>query len=425
MPAAISETTKLKVISQWLLGHKREVIVENNNISAGAVSNIINDWSIAIGKPEADAFRELAKALNAASLTPAQCAIGFRTMTLLNEQNIDADAAAQLTGDIYKKCKEFEVTPSKFATYIKKLIKASEDHHIQLNKIDEYIDDLDEKIAKKKELENEVEHLGNKKLEIENALDLALQQTKMAELEIKSYTNAKQVLDKHNISINEDLPKLANAIDRIEECRYDPKRLIAELKDIRYLDDKKRALEIATEELEERIASLHQQEFLLEDKICIHSENLPVYNQLAEMGFGSSQLKALLDKIINIAIYNGVNHWAAVNKFIEDVETQYNTKVGFELQTEDLKSEIQKLRKELDKESQKLKAQPFVGPVITGLLQRGLTEPDILNLADRCHNEISNRTYSVEVLRKVIINFLQNIMTDCVVNASMYTRSKK
>jgi len=247
----------------------------------------------------------------------------------------------------------------------------------------------------------------------------------MAELEIKSYTNAKQVLDKHNISINEDLPKLANAIDRIEECRYDPKRLIAELKDIRYLDDKKRALEIATEELEERIASLHQQEFLLEDKICIHSENLPVYNQLAEMGFGSSQLKALLDKIINIAIYNGVNHWAAVNKFIEDVETQYNTKVGFELQTEDLKSEIQKLRKELDKESQKLKAQPFVGPVITGLLQRGLTEPDILNLADRCHNEISNRTYSVEVLRKVIINFLQNIMTDCVVNASMYTRSKK
>jgi hypothetical protein len=67
---------------------------------------------------------------------------------------------------------------------------------------------------------------------------LALQQTKMAELEIKSYTNAKQVLDKHNISINEDLPKLAKAIDRIEECRYDPKRLIAELKDIRYLDDK-------------------------------------------------------------------------------------------------------------------------------------------------------------------------------------------
>jgi hypothetical protein len=44
-------------------------------------------------------------------------------MTLLREQNVDADAAAQLIGDIYKKCKEFEVTSSKFAVSIKELIK--------------------------------------------------------------------------------------------------------------------------------------------------------------------------------------------------------------------------------------------------------------------------------------------------------------
>ena len=88
----------------------------------------------------------------------------------------------------------------------------------------------------------------------------------MADLEIKSYTNAKQVLDRHNISINEDLPKLANAISRIEEYGYDPKRLIAELKDIQFLDRKKQALEIDTEELGERIANLRQQESLLQDK---------------------------------------------------------------------------------------------------------------------------------------------------------------
>ena len=320
MPAAIPETIKSKVISQWLLGLSRDIIAQDNNISAGAISNIINDWSIALGKPEADAFRELAKVLNSAGLTPAQCAIGFRTMTLLSEQNIDADAAAQLIGDTYKKCKEFEVTSSKFATSIKELIKVSDDHHIQLHKIEEYID---EKITKKKELENELEDLKNEistlknqKSEIENARDLALQQKKMADLEIKSYTNAKQVLDRHNISINEDLPKLANAINRIEEYGYDPKRLIAELNDIQHLDGKKRALEIATEELEERIANLRQQESLLQDKIYIHSENLPVYNQLADMGFGSSQLKTLLDKIIDIAISNGINYCLAVNKFI-------------------------------------------------------------------------------------------------------------
>ena len=62
MPAAIPETIKSKVISQWLLGLKREIIAGNNNISEGSVSNIIKDWSVAIGKPDAYAFRELAKA---------------------------------------------------------------------------------------------------------------------------------------------------------------------------------------------------------------------------------------------------------------------------------------------------------------------------------------------------------------------------
>jgi hypothetical protein len=331
--------------------------------------------------------------------------------------------------DIYKKCKEVEITSSKFAVSIKELIKVSDDHHIQLHKIEEYID---EKITKKKELENELEDLKNEistlknqKSEIENVRDLALQQKKMADLEIKSYTNAKQVLDRHNISINEDLPKLANAINRIEEYGYDPKRLIAELKDIQHLDGKKRALEIATEELEERTANLRQQESLLQDKIYIHSENLPVYNQLADMGFDSSQLKALLDKVIDITISNGINYCLAVNKFMNDVETQYNTKLGFELQIEELKYEIQDLGKEREKELQRVKVQPYIGPVITGLLQRGLTEHDILKVADRCHNEISNRTSYVEVLRKGIINFLQSIMMICVENASLYARSKK
>ena len=407
MPAAIPETIKSKVISQWLRGLSRDTIAQDNNISAGAVSNITNEWSIALGKPEADAFRELAKALNIASITPAQCAIGFRTMTLLSEQNIDEDVAAQLIIETYKKCKEFEVTSSKFATCIKELVKVSDDHQIPLSKVEEYIN---EKLAQKKGLENELDGLKseistlkNQKSEIENARDLALQQKKMADLEIKSYTNAKQVLDRHNISINEDLPKLANAINRIEEYGYDPKRLIAELKDIQYLDGKKRALEISTKELEESIAKLCQHESLLQDKIYIHSENLPVYNQLADMGFGSSQLKTLLDKIIDITISNGINHSLAVNKFMNDVETQYDVKLGFEPQIEKLKIEIQNIRKKLEKELQRVQVQPFIGPVITGLLQRGLTEHDILKVADICHNEISNRTFYAEVLRKGIL----------------------
>ncbi len=149
-------------------------------------------------------------------------------MKLLSEQNIDAEAATQFIGDTYKKCKEFEVTPNKFATCVKDLIKVSEDNHIQLHKIEEYVD---ERLAKKKELENELDDLKNEiptlknqKSEIGKLRDLALQQKKMADLEIESYSNAKQVLDRHKISISEDLPKFANTFNRIEEYGYDPIR---------------------------------------------------------------------------------------------------------------------------------------------------------------------------------------------------------
>ena len=67
---------------------------------------------------------------------------------------------------------------------------------------------------------------------------------------------------------------------------------------------------------------------------------------------------------LDIAISNGINHWQAVNKFFEDVETQYNTNLGFELQIEDLKSEIHELGKEREKELQRLKVQPYIGPVM-------------------------------------------------------------
>jgi len=429
MPAAIPETIKSKVINQWLLGLGRDAIAKNNKISTGAVSNIINDWSIALGKPEADAYRELAKALRTAGLTPAQSAIGFRTMNLLNEQNIDAEAATQFIADTYKKCKEFEVTPSKFAISIKELAKVSEEHRIPLSKIDEHID---EKVAKNKELDkvreglkNEVSTLENVKSASENARDLALQQKKMADLEIKSYSNAKQVLDRHKISIDEDLAKFANTVNCIAEYGYDPKQVIAEFNNIHYLDRKRQALEIATKELEDRIAKLGQDDYLLQDKICLHSENLLVYNELAAFEFTSSELRTLLDKIKNIADSNDMDPWSAVKKFFKDIDAQYNNKLGFEHQIENLKKEFQSLNDKREKELQRLQAQPFVGPVLIGLLQRGVDEHEIFKIANMCHNNLSNRTSFAEILRKEIINIVQYVMKIPMENACLAMRGIK
>ena len=185
---------------------------------------------------------------------------------------------------------------------------------------------------------------------------------------------------------------MPDTVNCIAEDGYDPKRVIAEFNDIQYLSSKKQALEIATKELDEGIAKLSQQESLLQDKIYYHSENLPVYNELADMGFGSNPLT-------NFATYNPRYcklKWykplvcSRKNSF-EDIEMQYNTILGFEPQIKNLKIEIQKLNDEREKGLQRLKVQPMIEPVIIGLLKLGLDEHDILKVAERCHNNLSNK----------------------------------
>jgi hypothetical protein len=56
---------------------------------------------------------------------------------------------------------------------------------------------------------------------------------------------------------------------------------------------------------------------LSQDKIYLHSENLSVYNELADLGFGSRELRTLLDKIINIAKTNDIDPWSAVKNYLK------------------------------------------------------------------------------------------------------------
>ena len=59
---------------------------------------------------------------------------------------------------------------------------------------------------------------------------------------------------------------------------------------------------------------------------------------------------------------------------------------------------------------QRLRAQPFVGPMVMGLLQLGLTENHILKFAETYLN-LLNRRYSAEDLAKGMIKSIDMMMT--------------
>src|SRR5215211_1127050 len=314
--------------------------------------------------------------------------------------------------DTYKKRSSLGITPSKVVAYIKDLIKFS--GNIRLPEIEDYIN---QKIAKKTELEKELQELGveisileEQKSELEKGRDLALEQKRKATEEMKSYFDVKQELAKYNISMTEDIQKFARIVKGIAEYGYEPQKVLREFEDNQYLVSKRQALEIIIDEKQKNLAKLKQDDYSLRQAINLHSENLSLYNELANIGFGSNELRRLLNTILDITSSNRIDHWLAVDKFFKDIETQYDAKLGFESEKESLDLKIQTLKEERGKMLQTLSVQPFIGPIIVKLLQLGLTENDILKMGEIYLN-LLNRTFSLEDLTKGMIKTIDTMTT--------------
>jgi hypothetical protein len=80
------------VIRDWLNGKIRDTISRDHSLSAGAVTNIVNEWRNALSFPVADALRILGTILRKSGITASQCASGFRLARIVKELGVDEEA---------------------------------------------------------------------------------------------------------------------------------------------------------------------------------------------------------------------------------------------------------------------------------------------------------------------------------------------
>ena len=380
MPAPIPEAIKSKVIEQWLLSQSRDPIAKANNISTGAVSNIAKEYEERLGRDVLYGLREIGILLKREGLTPAHCAIGFRIMKMFADKGVDEEAAEHFVSDLYKECDRLGITPSNMVVHIEDLTKFSKD--VRLPEIKDYVNN---KIVQEKELDDKIRQhsddiagLELKKSQLERKYDLILEQSRRVEEGMKSYFGFKQELESHGISMTDDIPRFASTVKCIAEYGYDTQRVINEFNDTQYHQRKLRALQIAADEKQRDVARHESQDSSLVRAISLHSSILNVYNELDNAGFGIEKLKGLHKIIKKIAESNQISTGAAVDKFFKDTETQYDAKLGFEVEMDRLKTEIQVLKEKRKKELESLREQPFIGPIILRLIQLGLTEDEML-----------------------------------------------
>ena len=70
MPFKLPDNLRSLVIQQWGAGH-RDKIAGDSGLSAGAVTNIVNEWRQALGLSVADELRELAVTLKKIGISAA------------------------------------------------------------------------------------------------------------------------------------------------------------------------------------------------------------------------------------------------------------------------------------------------------------------------------------------------------------------
>lgn len=138
MPSRLPANTKSLVIQQWLKGYQRDKISANSGLSAGAVTNIVNEWKQALGFAIADELRELAITLKNIGITPVQCAIGFRIGMIMNRLGVKEDDFESFVTEVYNRCKNLELRPESIASLLADLLDFS--NSISITEIPRYIE---------------------------------------------------------------------------------------------------------------------------------------------------------------------------------------------------------------------------------------------------------------------------------------------
>jgi len=202
----------------------------------------------------------------------------------------------------------------------------------------------------------------------------------MTATELKSYSDLRTELRKAGIPIDE-ISKFANAVNGIRQYGYDVGKVISEFSESQSLKTRHKMLQDNVRLLQNESNYLGQKCSSLENTVNSHEKIISIFKDLDGMGFGLEELKLLWNTINEIAVANNIPLNEAQQKFFKNIEEQYDKKIGFESKVQNLKTEVNTLTQEKKRLHEELLVQPLVGPMLVKLIQIGVNEQDIINVA--------------------------------------------
>jgi hypothetical protein len=288
MPAPTDEIVKRRVVQQWLAGEAREKIIADNDIGAGTVSIIVDDYKAGLDNFDLDSFRELTLEAKKRGISSSDLASFYRLYNFfrgsgakeneiesfianINSGYIPPGKAIELINQIYAVFKSESVPPDQLPNYVK------------------------QKLEQKKEIEGEIQQ-ANDVLESKNVTIEAINQ----------HLKLSEELDKHGLSAK-DIDKLLNLLLNAKEYQFDAKKISGKLRGIQRLEKKEKQLRGRCEIFTKQAAK--------------YKNILPLVEDIADLQISVEDLIAF-----KIAINEAVKHYdlsplTSTLRLIDDIKT--------------------------------------------------------------------------------------------------------
>jgi hypothetical protein len=222
MPSAIDHIIKRKVIKQWISGVRRDKIASENNIGAGTVTSIINNYKVGLDNSDFESVRELAVEIRKQGLNLADLASHFRLYNYFRKSG----ASEEETEAFISKVNSSNVPQEKLIEYVNQLFDISKAESIPPAQVPAYIN---KKLEEKQKIDEEIKQA-----------DAVLQSKNVSVEAINEHLKLNEELDKQGMS-TQDIDKLLNLLLNAKEYGFDSKLIVRKLRSIKRLEKKRKA----------------------------------------------------------------------------------------------------------------------------------------------------------------------------------------
>ena len=208
---------------------------------------------------------------------------------------------------------------------------------------EEYIELQKSQIQRSKE---EIETLQQRIQDQKSNLDIAIKEEATTMDELKQFSSFKEVMKSNGVTMP-DNSSFVGAVVGAKKLGFDPHIIVQKVSNLMNLEIEQKGLEEGVKSLKEKLEALKLKCNDLEQEEIAHIYTISVYQELEKLGMGIKQLKVLLHTVKEIATANNISQDNATQKFLSDVQQQYDEKLGLELELQNLKSGVQESKRML------------------------------------------------------------------------------